>query len=173
MFVVGLGFGSYVAGVIVSAQLVNRLGPRLAGAGTFTQAVGMTIISQLWVLAMLPLVAYAAARIVDLGPWSTALVGASTGELFSVALKLISTGADIPWQLVVMHALALAAGVVLTAQGVRRGRAVAARSEDEARRAAEARKTEYEHFARAAEQAADRAAAAQPPASEPPPAKPS
>jgi hypothetical protein len=176
MFMVCLGFGAYVAGNVISFQLFNRLSSRLTSSGALLRFVILTVVGELWAIAILPLFCYGAARVIELRPWTTAVAGVVTGETFSLALQVISTGFDLPWRFLVAQGVGIALGVFASAQAVKRGRAAALRGEEAARKAAEARKSEYDEFKRAAERAAvstgDRAtanvASPAPPASDAP-----
>jgi hypothetical protein len=174
MFMVCLGFGAYVAGNIFSFQLFNRLTPRLAASGAVIRFIVPTLVGELWAIAVLPLFCYGAARVIELRPWTTAVAGLITGETFSIALQVISTGLDMPWRFLLAQAVGLAVGVVASAQAVRRGRAAALRGEEVAKKTAEARKSEYDEFRRAAERTAERVEAqAAAPAPQGPPGPPS
>jgi hypothetical protein len=158
MFMVCLGFGAWVAGNIVTVQLINRLTPRLAGSGAIVQLIASILVRQLWAIAVLPLFCYGAARIIELHPWATAVAGVVTGETFNVAIKIIS-GFGMPWPVLVEQAVGIVVGVLAAGAAVKWGRAAALRGEEAARKAAEARKSEYDEFMRAAERTADRATA--------------
>ena len=175
-----MGFGAYVAGSIITFQLFNRLSPRLSGSGAFARFVVSTLVGELWAIAVYPLFCYGAARIIELRPWSAAVAGILTGQVFGFAVQVISVGLDMPWRFLLAQGLGVGVGIFASAQAVKRGRAAALRGEEATRKAAEARKGEYDEFMRAAERTADRveanaaaAAAPEPPPSPPAPEKPS
>lgn len=158
----GLGFLSLVLGVLGFSSLAMRVGGWTSSGvpGWLVVLLGLVLL-RLWVLFLLPALAYAAARVFDLRPWSTAVGGAATGEVFLLALDAITPGwaalLEAPGLLAVRVAT-FAGGVGLTALAVKRGRAAALAVEQVALEAARARKAEYDAFLRASEETAERAA---------------
>ena len=177
--IMGLGLLS----VIVSSVIVVPLSLRLRELGSAELPVWLawtlaTLVSQLWAWAILPGLLYAVARIIDLRPWSAAVGSVATAMGFVLLLKIFTSGLDglgdeHPARLVTL-ALTAAAGVLLGRLAVLSGRRAAKQKEEEAARAAEARKGEYEQFAKEAERlAAQHGGQATSATSEPPPATPS
>lgn len=158
--VVGMGFMAFVVGAVLSSALVIRLQPRLAALGSPLVVFGLTLlIKRLWVVAVLPVFCYGAARILELRPWSTALGAALTGEAFLFALRLVSTGLDglaDPGLDEAFVVATLAGGVVLSRWAVVKGRAAAARAQVLTASAAAAKKSQYDEFAAEAERLAAR-----------------
>jgi hypothetical protein len=178
-FVVGMGFLAAVAGAVFSVPLLVRLEPRLAGLGPWLGYVPAFLIARLWIVAALPGIAYVAARVLPLEPTSTAFGAAITGELFYVALQVVSGG----WAALypgygpfALRLCTLALGILLTLRAVRAGRAAAQKAQEAAAKLAEAKKSEYAEFAAEAERLAARseakANAAPPAAGTPPPEGP-
>lgn len=156
--VLGIGLGSAVAGGIVSAALVDRLGPRIQALGPGVLALfAHVLVSRLWVLGMLPLVCYLSARIFDLKPWRTAAAAGLAGEAFFLALGLLTGGLDgllEQWPDLVLNVLTLALGIALGRRAILRGRAAAGRAEEAAKRRVEANKSQYAEYLREAERVA-------------------
>ncbi len=151
--VVGMGFLALVAGAVISAPLGMRLQPRVAALDLDWAQVALAgAVSGLWLWAVLPAVCYAAARVFDLRPWSTALGAALTGQGFLVAIALVSSGLDglaRPVPELVLEGVSFAAGVVLSRTAVVRARARAARVEEAARVAAQVSANRYADFSAA------------------------
>jgi hypothetical protein len=174
LLMIGFGFGSFVAGGIFGAALSGRLAARLQGGSEAVLMVVWFLIANAWVLLFLPVIAYLAARFLDVKPWPTGIIGASTGLLFQVALLYVSSGAEGLMDARQVASFAGAAiGAVLTALAVKRGRELARVAEEHAKVAAEKKKTQYDEFVKQAEALADRReqvpiAPAQAPAAEAP-----
>jgi hypothetical protein len=158
--VVGMGFLAFVVGAVLSSALVIRLQPRLEALGSPWVAFGLTLlIKRLWVVAVLPVCCYGAARILELRPWATALGAALTGEAFLLALRLVSTGLDgfaDPGLDEGFQLATLVGGVALSRWAVVKGRAAAAKANAAAASAAAAKKAQYDEFAAEAERLATR-----------------
>jgi hypothetical protein len=174
-FIVGLGFIALVAGSVLSVSLTLRLSTRVQALpfGLLRLAVAVTL-ENLWVLAVLPLLCYGAARVMELRPWSTAGGSAVSGGLFVLALNYVQSGLDGVWLGglgSVLNVVAFALGVVVSARAVTLGRAAAAQQAVKVQAKAQERKSEYDEFLRAAEAGAarleQREAAAQVQAPEP------
>jgi hypothetical protein len=103
--------------------------------------------------------AYFAARFMDLGTWSTAAIGTTSGLMFQLGLTYVWMGEEgfigDPIRLVAW-VLTIAAGVVLTAKAGQWGRAAALAVEAKAKVEAEAKKSQYDEFVKQAEALADR-----------------
>jgi hypothetical protein len=167
IFVGGMGFIAQLTGALLTAALYRRVSPWLEGAPfvvTFPVGVAM---QSLWVLGVLPLFCYGAARVLELRPWWTALGAAITGELFLLALSFLSTGLEGPWFFGLGRGVAWGLGVTVAARAVRRGTAAASASAQRALAAAQAKKHEYDAFVRESERVADRMAAAKADPAEP------
>lgn len=161
-FIVGLGFAALMVGSFVSGSLAIRLNQRFSElpTGALRLLVGI-LMEDLWVLAALPLLAYGAARIMELRPLSTALGAALTGEVFVLALQYIREGSlvsEAGWRVDTLRAVAFVVGVVLSHRAVTQGRAAADKVAESARAQAEAKKGEYDEFLREAEREGERAA---------------
>src|SRR4051794_20654575 len=85
-FTVGLGFLAMMIGNIVSTALMMRMAMRFTIESELVGAAIGMIFQMSWVLAVLPVLAYAAARIIPLRPWPTAVGAALTGQLFVIAV---------------------------------------------------------------------------------------
>ncbi len=159
LLMVGFGFLAFVAGSVLASSLGNRLVPRLEGSGELVGMVAWFFIQGLWVMLVLPGFAYITARFLELRPWPTAIVGASTGMTFQVALQYVSVGAEgmagEPTRQL-LRLLAAATGVVLTAIAVKRGRELARIAEEQAKVEAEKKKHQYDEFVKQAEALAER-----------------
>lgn len=179
-FVVGIGFLAWVAGEILASGLMMRLGPRLEAMGPWAAYLVVSLIARLWVLAVLPAIAWVAARVLALKPLSTALGAAITGELFGLALIFVSQGWDGLYEgygPLALHAGTLALGILLTMRAIRAGRTAAHRAQEAAAKIAEEKKKEYAEFAAEAERIAARSeekanSGAPPPADAPAPEGP-
>lgn len=177
-FIVGLGFISLVGGSVLSVALTLRLSVRVQALPTGLMRVLMAVLLEnLWVLGVLPLLCYGAARVMELKPWSTAAGAAVSGATFVLALNYVQSGAAGLWLGglgSVLNVVAFAVGVVLSARAVMLGRAAAAQQTGKAQEKAQERKSEYDEFLRAAEAGAarleQRESAAQAPAPEGAPA---
>ncbi|OJH41132.1 hypothetical protein [Cystobacter ferrugineus] len=162
-FTVGLGFLALILGSIVSVALSQRLIGRVQALpfGYVRFAIGLGV-QNLWVLAVLPLLSYGAARIIELRPLSTAIGAALTGELFLVALQFVQDGIDgwveRGWVVLSLEAAVFALGIWLTHRAIQRGRRDAALQAEQARQRAASRKDEYAEFLREAERAGEKSA---------------
>ncbi|EPX62410.1 hypothetical protein D187_008598 [Cystobacter fuscus DSM 2262] len=162
-FTVGLGFLGLILGSIVSVALSQRLLGRVQALpfGYVRFAIGLGV-QNLWVLVVLPVLCYGAARILELRPLSTALGAALTGELFLVALQFVQEGLDgwveRGWVILSMEAAVFALGVWLTHRAIQRGRHDAALQAERAQQRAAGRKDEYAEFLREAERAGEKSA---------------
>src|SRR5690606_9025061 len=128
-------------GSLFSIGLLLRLGPRLHGAPWAVVFPIELVLKNLWCLALLPLFVYAAARVVALRPWSTALGALAAGEVFLRALRYIQGGADAlwgSWTGFVAWLVVLAAAVFLTRLAVVKGRVASQGLQAKAQRAAQA-----------------------------------
>ncbi|RKH13456.1 hypothetical protein D7V97_05595 [Corallococcus sp. CA053C] len=154
-FIVGLGFLSLVLGAMLSVSLVIRLQERVSALPFDLVRLGVAVVLEnLWILAVLPVLCYGASRIVALRPWNTALGAAATGGLFVLALNFVRDGTEglLEWNLgTVLRLVAFAGGILLSARAIRAGRAAAERGSTAAQVKAEARKSEYDEFLKAAE----------------------
>lgn len=157
----GLGFLALVLGVFLFGGRGIELAPRLESLGwPWFAATVLALLDRLWVVAVLPGLAYGASRAFDLRPWSTAIGAAVTGEFFLLALFAITPGLGALWAMPLVLAfrlLSLAGGVALTALAVKKGRAAALASERRAQEAAAAKKAEYDAFVQESERVAERA----------------
>ncbi|MFP2905056.1 hypothetical protein ACLESD_08375 [Pyxidicoccus sp. 3LFB2] len=173
-FIVGLGFIALVAGSVLSVSLTLRLSVRVQALPLGLMRVLMAVLLEnLWVLGVLPLLCYGAARVMELKPWSTAAGAAASGATFILALNFVQSGVGGLWLGglgSVLNVVAFAVGVVLSARAVMMGRAAAAQQSSKAQEKAQERKSEYDEFLRAAEAGAarleQREAATQPQAPE-------
>lgn len=158
--IVGIGFVALILGSVTTAALSAKIVPRLDGLESgWARWVISLLIAGVWAYAVLPLLCYGAARILELRPLSTAVGAGVTGELFSLGIFFV-TGAlgsdEEPLRLLVPRFGVLAVGIALSAWAVRRGRADAEDTERAARAAAAQKKDEYAEFTREAERIAAR-----------------
>lgn len=155
-FIVGLGFLSLVVGAMLSVSLVLRLHSRLnALPSDLLRLPLVVVLEDLWVLAVLPVFCYGAARIVALRTWTTAVGAALSGGVFVIALNFVRDGADgltSGWSFTsVLRILAFVGGILLSARAIQAGRAAAEKGSAEAEAKAASRKSEYDEFLKAAE----------------------
>lgn len=172
-FIVGLGFIALVMGSVLTNSLGMRLRDRIQALPFgWSQELAAVVLQNLWVLGVLPVLCYGAARVMELRPWTTAAGAATSGSVFVLALGFVQSGVSGLWLgglPSVLNLAAFAAGVALSARAVVLGRAAAAQQSVKAQTKAQERKSEYDEFLRAAEQGAARleqreAASGQPPA---------
>lgn len=159
MLMVGLGFMAFAAGGVLAGSLVATLGESLDSAPMWVAMPLGLLLSQVWVLVVLPLLLYGAARFLTIRPWPSALTAAATGQVFSLLFVGATRGFEALTEAPVFFTLQLlvtALGAVLAGVAATRGRARAAEREARAARAAEAKKAEYAEYLKAAEAAADR-----------------
>jgi len=160
-FIVGLGFLSQIIGPLITVALAQRLAQRIQDLPEILQLIIGIPLQNLWAIAVLPLLCYGAARIVDLKPLSTALGAVVSGEIFILALNFAWSGLEGAFPGVAAMALQisiLGMGVLFSYRAVLRGRADAAKGAAKAQAEAEARKSEYQEFLREAERAAEKTA---------------
>lgn len=159
LLMVGFGFMAYVGGSMIASSVAFRLSARLENAGDGLRMTVGLLTESAWILLALPAVSWIAARFLEVRAWPTALVGASTGLFFQVALQYVSSGAegftgDPKRQLA--RLACTAAGVGLTVMAVKRGRELARLAEEKAKAEAEKKKTQYDEFVKQAEELANR-----------------
>ncbi|HYO72830.1 MAG TPA: hypothetical protein VEU33_42890 [Archangium sp.] len=162
-FTVGLGFLALVIGTTLTLSLSMRL---TGGIGVLPswliEVLIAPVLRHLWVLAVLPVLCYGAARIIELKPWATALGAAATGLCFTLAIEFTSNGIE-GWVAagglsLVLELGVVAGGVVLSQRAVVRARADAGKQQTKAQEQASARKNEYAEFLRDAELAGEKIA---------------
>ena len=160
-FTMGLGFIALVIGSVFTGSFVHRLHERAQELPDLLYLVLMVALSNLWVLAVLPVLAYGAARFLELRPMSTAVGAAFTGQIFLMAILTASGGTEglwSGWLPAVLQVAAFAGGMLLSYRAVVKGRAVAAQGASKAQVQADAKKGEYMEFLREAELAAEKTA---------------
>lgn len=159
-FIVGMGFVALIMGQMLTVALALRLSVRVQSLPLETLRLMLgVVLENLWVLGVLPLLCYGAARVIELRPWTTGVGAAASGSVFTLALDFVRSGTDGLWQGGLLSALnvsAFAVGVLLSARAVTWGRAAASQQSQKAQTKAEERKSEYDEFLRAAEQGAAR-----------------
>ncbi|MFP2957395.1 hypothetical protein ACLEPN_06075 [Myxococcus sp. 1LA] len=159
-FIMGLGFIALIAGSILSVSLTLRLSVRIQAVPVGVLRVALAVLLEnLWVLGVLPLLCYGAARVMELRPWTTAGGAALTGAAFLNAMAFIQSGVRGLWAGDIgslFSMVAFAGGVVLSARAVMLGREAAAQQSVKSQAKAQERKSEYDEFLRAAEQGAAR-----------------
>jgi hypothetical protein len=161
--IVGLGFLALVLGSMLSVALTLRLSVRVQALPfDFLRLLIAVALENLWVLGVLPVLCYGAARILELRPLPTALGAALSGQAFLFALEFVRDGVDgllgHGWLATLLELGAFAAGVVLSHRTVLRAREAVRLGQERALQQAAARKQEYAEFLRQAEQAGERAA---------------
>jgi hypothetical protein len=173
-FIMGLGFVALLLGSILAGYIHQRIGYRLEGTSFVLRWVVSRLLQRMWILGVLPLAAYGVARIVPLKPWTTGIGAALTGEVLLGVLNVLATGGEMTVADGVTTVVTLAGGVALTAWSVKRGIAAAAAVTETRVRAAEAKKSEYDAFAKEAQRLAERNAGepAKPESAPPDPGKP-
>jgi hypothetical protein len=160
-FIVGLGFLALVLGSVLAGGLGMRLSARVEALpfAALVQLIGLAV-RNFWVLVVLPLLCYGAARVLELRPWSTALGAALTGQSFLLAIEFVRNGlegwVERGWLATALEWGALGVGVVLSQRAVVRGRAAAGKQAEQAQQQAAARKDEYDEFLREAERAGEK-----------------
>lgn len=151
---IGLGFAAIVIGTIFSGSLMMRLAPRLAAIDSdVVSLISVVFIRRLWILVALPVLAYGFARIIDLKPVQTAVGAAMTGELFQLAIDLI-TGGNTTMLDHVTRVVTAVLGVGITMFAVKSARSYEAQRSAAAQKAAQSKKSEYEEFTKEAERLA-------------------
>jgi hypothetical protein len=90
--IVGLGLVAATAGAMVAAPLVMAIGPHLRTHRSMWPVMLVhTLLSRLWIYALLPLLCWGASRVVkNLRPWRTALGSALVGELCFLSLDWLA-----------------------------------------------------------------------------------
>jgi hypothetical protein len=160
-FIMGLGFLALVIGSVFTGSFVLRLHNRAQDLPFLLYLPLIVLLSNIWVLGVLPLLSYGAARVLELRPMSTAVGAVVTGQVFVLAVRSASGGLESLWSgwlSFLLQAAALAGGVVLTYRSVVQGRNAAAQSASKAQAQAEAKKDEYLEFLREAERGAEKSA---------------
>ena len=134
----GLGVLALVLGDAVAFPLVERVAPRLAFLPAQVTALLLAGLAWgTWCVAVLPLLALGATRILGLSPWQTALTGIGSGLFVHLALQLLQAGFGGLAPAAVVGQVAFAAlGAWATAGAVKAGNR--ARDEVDARARAEA-----------------------------------
>ena len=158
-FVAGLGVGALVLGSLASAALTLRLSARAAELPSLLRWVLLLGVGRLWLLLFLPLLCYAAARVLALRPRSTAVGAALSGEAFLVAMDLARAGLSGLWSvlpLALVRVGTLLLGVWLSERAVRAGAVLRGARERAALEQAEATRVEYAEFLARAEQGGER-----------------
>lgn len=162
-FIVGLGFLALVLGSVLAGSLGVRLSARLESLPWqgLVYVIGLAV-RNLWVLGVLPLLCYGAARVLELRSWSTAVGAAMTGQAFLLAIEFVRNGVEgwveRGWVATAVEWGVLGVGVVLSQRAVVRGRAAAETQTERAQQQAAARKDEYAEFLREAERAGEKIA---------------
>jgi hypothetical protein len=160
---VGLGLLSLVLGSTLSVALTLRLSVRVQALpfSGLRLLLGVALES-LWVLVVLPLLCYGAARILELRPLPTALGTVLAGQSFLLLLEFARDGLggllEGSWLAKGLTLGALAGGVVLSRRAIERGREAARGREEAARAQAASRQDEYAEFLREAERAGEKLA---------------
>jgi len=158
-FVLGLGVLALVLGSLLSAGLTLRLSARAVELPSPLRWALFLGVGRLWLLGVLPLLCYGAARVLALRPRATALGAALSGEALLVALDFTRAGLQGLWSglaLALVRVGTLALGVWLSERAVRAGAVLRVAQEQVARAKAEATSVEYAEFlARAAGQGGD------------------
>ena len=162
-FIGGLGFLSLMVGSVLSVSLSQRLALRVQALPFEWLRLLIELgIQKLWVLGVLPVLCYGAARVVDLRPWPTAIGGMLSGQVFLLALEFVQNGIDgwveRGWLFVALDWGVLGLGVWITQRAVVRGRADVVRQAERAQQQAAARKDEYAEFLQAAERGGEKIA---------------
>ncbi|AKJ02088.1 hypothetical protein ATI61_108524 [Archangium gephyra] len=162
-FTVGLGFLALVIGTALTLSLTLRLTDRIGALPSWVIDFFLApVLRHLWVLAVLPVLCYGAARVIELRPWATALGAAATGLCFTLAIEFTSNGIE-GWLeagglSLLLELGVVAGGVVLSQRAVVRARADSGKQETKAQQQASARKDEYAEFLREAELAGEKIA---------------
>jgi hypothetical protein len=162
-FTVGLGFLALVIGTALTLSLSLRLTGRIGALPSWAIDFFIApVLRHLWALAVLPVLCYGAARVIELKPWATALGAAATGLCFTLAIEFTSNGLD-GWVAagglsLLLELGVVAVGAVLSQRAVVRARAAAGKQETKAQQQASARKDEYAEFLREAELAGEKIA---------------
>ena len=162
-FTVGLGLFAWMLGSFLGSVLYMRLMGRIQSLPFDLLRIGLELtLKNLWVIGVLPLLCYGAARVVELRPWPTALGAAFAGRFFLFVILFVSAGIDGwlkgGWVVATMDWLVFAGGVVLCHRAVLRGRADAGSQAEKAREQAATKQDEYAEFLREAERAGEKIA---------------
>lgn len=159
LLAIGLGLLACLAGSILSGVLLELAAPAFTALPKVLSLPLWAALSQLWALVVLPLVLGLAARLFELGVWPTSVIATLSGALFPLGAFFVHRGADglgRAWPLLLVQLLGLAGGCILSALAIRRGTRAAARQMERARKAAEARKLEYEAMLASSERLAQK-----------------
>lgn len=162
-FTVGLGFLALVMGTTLTGALSLGLSGHVGALPSWAiDFLIAPVLRHLWALAVLPVLCYGAARVIELRPWATVLGAAATGLGFSLAIEFTSDGVA-GWLAagglsLVLELGVVAGGVVLGQRAIVRGRADAGKQEKQARRQASTREDEYAEFLREAEREGEKIA---------------
>ena len=161
-FILALGFAVAALGAVLVAPLMVSLNERLArvpggriGAGAILASLAL---GRLWVYAVLPVVAYGAARLVPLVPWPSAVGLVLVGEGFYLVLDAVTGGLEavLHGGLFLLARLGTdALGVVLAAQAMALARRQAESSKVQSEAKNAERAGEYRAFLKEAERLAD------------------
>jgi len=157
----GLGFIALVIGSVFTGSFTLRVYERAQDLPYILYVLLAVVLANLWLLGVLPLLAYGAARVLELRPMSTAVGAAFTGQFFVMAVQTASGGTEALWNgwlPLAMQVAVFFGGVLLTYRSVLQGRAAAAKGAAQVQAKAEARKSEYDEFLREAERSAEKTA---------------
>jgi hypothetical protein len=160
-FTMGVGFIALVIGSVFTSSFTHRVYERAQDLPYFLYVLLVVVLSNLWVLGVLPVLCYGAARVLEIRPMSTALGAAFTGQFFVMAVQTASSGVEGLWGGWLAFSMQVAVffgGVALSYRSVVQGRAAAAKGAANVQAKAEARKSEYEEFLREAEKAGEKVA---------------
>lgn len=144
--VVGLGLLALVLGSVVSARLSLRLAERMGELPAALRYGLALAVERAWVLGVLPLLCYGAARVLALRPRATALGAALSGEALLLALDLARAGGAGLWAsgpLALGRAGTLVLGVWLGERAIAAGRLASEAQERAAELRAHATRAEY------------------------------
>ncbi|HVE84557.1 MAG TPA: hypothetical protein VND93_16990 [Myxococcales bacterium] len=142
-----LGVLSAIAGAVLSVSVAIAVRPAVLWLPPGAQKVAQILLMRLWVLAVAPLAAWGAGRVLNLRPWATAFAVAGWGEALFVVVDLAVSGfwagvyRDGVW--FTARVLTLGLGMVLGWRLARRGRAAAERVKARHQAEAEATRARY------------------------------
>lgn len=92
MLMVGLGLVAFGLGSSLALSLAMRWGEAFVEGSSALRYVIAFVVENVWVTAVLPALAFVAARFLSLPPWRTALVSVFSGLAVLVVLQFVTTG---------------------------------------------------------------------------------
>lgn len=144
---IGVGFLSFFLGALIVPEVPLPAFVAEGGAGGI---ILDTVVRQLWVWAVMPVLVLGVARLLELRPWGVPVGAAAAGTFFHLSLELLAIGTELlvtyPFRTVTL-VITTAGGVILSRQAVLFARRAAERRQQHADAVALSRRSEYDAFA--------------------------